>query len=152
MKREGYPAAFVVAFRNNERLTGSLQSIAKPQEQPVQKTSTETIQAQKPAEIKQEPAKPPVEEAAPPSDAVIYRVQFTANAKPKGSYEITSGGKTYKTFEYLYNGAYRSCAGTFTNRASAIALQNSLKREGFPDAFVVAFKNNIRLTDPALLK
>lgn len=152
MKRESYPDAFVVAFRNNERLTGSIQSIAKSQEQPSQKPATQTAQTQKPAEIKQEPAKPPVEEAAPPSDVVIYRVQFTANVKPKGSYEITAGGKTYKTFEYLYNGAYRSCAGAFTNRATAIALQNSLKREGFPDAFVVSFKNNVRLTDPALLK
>jgi outer membrane biosynthesis protein TonB len=152
MKREGYTDAFVVAFRNNERLTGSIQSIAKSQEQAGQKTSSETAQAQKPAEIKQEPVKPPVEEAAPTGDAVIYRVQFTGNAKPKGSYEITAGGKTYKTFEYLYNGAYRSCAGAFTNRASAIVLQNSLKREGFPDAFVVAFKNNIRLNDPALFK
>jgi hypothetical protein len=152
MKREGYPDAFVVAFKNNERLTGSVQTIAKSQELPGQKPSSVTAQAQKPAEIKQEPVKPPVEEETLPSDAVIYRVQFTANAKPKGSYEITAGGKTYRTFEYLYNGAYRSCAGAFTTKAPAIALQNSLKREGFPDAFVVAFKNNERLTDHSLLK
>ena len=152
MKREGYSDAFVVAFRNNERLTGSIQSIVKSQEQPGQKASSETVQVQKPAEIKQEPAKPPVEEITQPGDVVIYRVQFTTNAKPKGSYEIIAGGKTYKTFEYLYNGAYRSCAGTFTNMASATALQHSLKREGFPDAFVVAFKNNVRLTDPALFR
>jgi hypothetical protein len=152
MKREGFPDAFVVAFRNNERLTGSLQSIIKSQEQPGQKALPVTAQVQKPAEIQQETVKPPVEEEALPVDAVIYRIQFTSNAKPKGSYEITSGGKTYRTFEYLYNGAYRSCAGAFTSRSSATALQNSLKREGFPDAFVVAFKNNERITDPSLLK
>ena len=87
-----------------------------------------------------------------PADAVIYRVQFSTSAKPKGSYEITAGGKTYKTYEYLYNGAYRSCAGEFSSRASAATLQSVLKREGFPDAFVVAFKNDVRLTDPALFK
>jgi hypothetical protein len=141
-----------VAFRNNERLTGSLQSIAKSQEQPGQKPVTEIAQTQKPAEIKQEPAKPPIEEASIPSDAIIYRVQFSANTKPRGSYEITAGGRTYKTYEYLYNGAYRSCAGVFSDKASAAGLQNVLKREGFPDAFVVAFKNDVRLTDPALFK
>lgn len=152
LKREGYPDAFVVAFRNNERLTGSLQSIAKSQEQPGQKPVTEIAQTQKPAEIKQEPAKPPIEEASIPSDAIIYRVQFSANVKPRGSYEITAGGRTYKTYEYLYNGAYRSCAGVFSDKDSAAGLQNVLKREGFPDAFVVAFKNDVRITDPALFK
>jgi hypothetical protein len=152
LKREGYPDAFVVAFRNNERLTGSIQSIAKSQEQPGQKTVTETAQTQKPVEIKQETAKPPVEEASIPNDAIIYRVQFSANAKPRGSYEITAGGRTYKTYEYFYNGAYRSCAGAFSNRSSAAGLQSVLKREGFPGAFIVAFKNDVRLTDPAQFK
>ena len=86
------------------------------------------------------------------SDAVIYRVQFLASSKPKGSYEITVGGSTFKTYEYLYNGAYRSCAGEFSTLAPAVSLQNLLKREGYPDAFVVAFKNNVRQTDPALFK
>jgi hypothetical protein len=152
MKREGYADAFVVAFQNNERLTGSIQSIAKSQQQPGQKPPAQTAQTRKPVEIKQEPAKPPAEEVSPPADAIIYRVQFASNAKPKGSYEIAAGGKKYKTFEYLYNGAYRSCAGEFGNKSAAAFLQSVLKREGFPDAFVVAFKNNVRVTDPALLK
>ena len=152
LKREGYPDAFVVAFRNNERLTGSLLSLAKSQEQPGLKPSTEAAQSRKTSEISQKPAGPPVEEVSTASDAVIYRVQFLTTPKSKGSYEISAGGKTYKTFEYLYNGAYRSCAGEFNSRTPAINLQNVLKREGYPDAFVVAFKNNVRLTDPALFR
>jgi stalled ribosome alternative rescue factor ArfA len=152
LKHEGYPDAFVVAFRNNERLTGSIQSIAKLQKQAGQKPLTEKAQTKKPVEIKQEPAKPPAEEASIARDAVIYRVQFSSNSKPRGSYEITAGGKTYKTYEYLHSGAYRSCAGEFSNLPSAVGLQNVLKREGFPDAFVVAFKNDVRLTDPALFR
>ncbi len=152
LKRGGYPDAFVVAFRKNERLTGSVQSLAKSQIEPAQKPLTETAQTQKPTKNQQEHAKPPAEEASKARDAVIYRVQFSSNSKPRGSYEITAGGKTYKTYEYLYNGAYRSCAGELSNMSSAVGLQNVLKREGFPDAFVVAFKNDVRLTDPALFR
>jgi hypothetical protein len=72
--------------------------------------------------------------------------------KPKGSYEITIGGKKYKTFEYKFNGAYRSCAGEFSTSASAASLQKQLKQEGYPDAFVIATKGKERVTDPALFK
>jgi hypothetical protein len=72
--------------------------------------------------------------------------------KPKGNYEITIGGKKYKTFEYLYNGAYRSCAGEFSTSASALSLQKQLKQEGYPDAFVIPTKGKERVTDPAKLK
>ena len=85
-------------------------------------------------------------------DAVVYRVQFASNMKSKGSYDITFGGKTYKTFEYLYNGAYRSCAGEFSTLGPATNLQTAIKKGGYPDAFVVAFRNNVRVTDPALFK
>jgi hypothetical protein len=123
------------------------------------------------AETRQPPEKKPVQPAAKPAakavpaqtqhtvqqaskstDAIVYRVQFSSNMKQKGSYEITAGGKKYKTFEYLYSGAYRSCAGEFSTSSSAAVLQKQMKQEGYPDAFVVAFKNGVRSTDPALFK
>jgi hypothetical protein len=152
MKQGGYPDAFVVAFRNNERLTGTIQSISKPQEQTGQKPVTGPAQPQKLPEVKQEPVKPAVKQAAAPASAIVYRVQFSANMTPKGSYEITIGGKKYKTFEYLYDGAYRSCAGEFSTSALASSLQKQLKQEGYPDAFIIATRNNGRVTDPAQLK
>jgi hypothetical protein len=153
MKQEGYPDAFVVAFKNNERLAGTIQSITKSQEQTVQKPVAESAQPQKLPEVKkQEPVKPKVEQAAPSTDNIVFRVQFSANMKPKGSYEITIGGKKYKTFEYIFNGAYRSCAGEFSTSASAASLQKQLKQEGYPDAFVIATKGKERVTDPALFK
>lgn len=90
--------------------------------------------------------------SASSSGEVIYRVQFASSSKPKGSFEINFGGKAYKTFEYLYNGAYRSCAGEFSSLSLAANLQNVIKKEGYPDAFVVAFRNNVRVTDPALFR
>ncbi len=68
-----------------------------------------------------------------------------SNSKPKGRYNITIGGRTYKTFEYLYNGTYRSCAGEYTSLAPANSLKALMEKEGYTDAFVVAFKNNERL-------
>jgi hypothetical protein len=153
MKQEGYPDAFVVAFKNNERLAGTIQSITKSQEQTVQKPVAEPAQPQKLPEVKkQEPLKPQVEKAAPSTNNIVFRVQFSASIKPKGSFEITIGGKKYKTFEYIYNRAYRSCAGEFSTSASAASLQKQLKQEGYPDAFVIATKGKERVTDPALFK
>lgn len=86
------------------------------------------------------------------TDVVVYRVQFSSTDKPRGSFEMTIAGNKYQTYEYLYNGLYRSCAGEFKTRAPASVLQRALMLEGFSDAFVVAFKNNVRSLDPALFK
>lgn len=119
---------------------------------PATKPISKPAQTQKQQETVQTPSKTPVTQPSATKSTVVYRVQFTSTSKSKGSYEITVGGKKYKTFEYLYKGAYRSCAGEFSTRNPAIILQRALKQEGFPDAFVVAFVNNVRSTDPALFK
>ncbi len=85
-------------------------------------------------------------------DVVIYRVQILANTKPIGSKTFTVEGKSYKSFEYLYMGGYRTTIGECQKLAEATALQNACRRNGYNQAFVVAFKNNIRSNDPALFK
>lgn len=85
-------------------------------------------------------------------DVVIYRVQILANTKPIGSKSFTVDGKSYKSFEYLYMGGYRTTIGECQKLAEATALQNACRRNGYNQAFVVAFKNNIRSNDPALFK
>lgn len=92
----------------------------------------------------------PVKPQAEP--AVVYRVQFIANSKPKGSYKITINGVAFDTYEYLYSGLYRTCAGEFSNVNQARNLQNLMRKEGHSEAFVVAFKNNERSLDLALFK
>ena len=87
-----------------------------------------------------------------PESNAIYRVQFFSGRNPKGSYQIKISGKVYNTYEYLYNGLYRSCAGEFSNLAEARNLAAQMKTEGYPDAFVVAFVNNVRSLDPELFK
>jgi hypothetical protein len=86
------------------------------------------------------------------SYVVIYRVQLLANSKPVGSYVITVAGKSYTTHEYLYAGAYRTTIGEFSTMAEAKKLQNTCRQSGYNQAFIAAFKNNIRSTDPELFK
>jgi len=85
-------------------------------------------------------------------DEVVYRVQILSNSKSKGSYQITINNKNYKTFEYFYVGAYRTCVGDFSTLTPAKELQSTCRKNGHPQAFVVAFKNNVRSTDAALFK
>ena len=83
---------------------------------------------------------------------IIYRVQFASSSKSKGIQTISIGGIEYKTWEYLYKGAYRSCIGEFETLAQAKAMQTKCRQSGYPQAFVVVFKNNERSLDPALFK
>lgn len=155
LRRDGYSDAFVVAFRNNERVTGSLQEIAsktgapKPAGEAVNTQITQTqaqVQAQTQVQT-QEPPGPAVQPVSGSQDKVVYRVQFTSYMNPRGSYEVTFGGTRYMTFEYMYNGAYRACAGEFSTSAAASGLQKQIMKEGFPDAFVIATKGSERVAN-----
>jgi hypothetical protein len=143
MKREGYPDAFIVAFKNNERITGALPATSKIQEQAAQ--TKEITRPQAAAEM-------PKEEPVSQDNAVIYRVQYATSGNPSGINQVTIDGVTYRTFEYLYSGAYRLCAGEFSTRAAAQELQSVMRRGQYKDAFIVVFKNGIRVTDPSFLK
>jgi len=151
MKQTGYSDAFVVTFKNNVRSTEPFYPDTKSQTGGGKVQTTDASQPQR-SEIKKEVVIPPVETVAQSGGAVIYRVQFSMGSKPRGSYEITVAGKKYTTYEYQYNGAYRSCAGEFTTFASAAELQKIMNKQGYPDAFIVAFKNNVRTLDPELFK
>lgn len=85
-------------------------------------------------------------------EGVIYRIQFQSNVKSKGSYKLTIEGKTYDTYEYQYAGAFRTTIGEISSFSEAGKFQASVRKSGFPKAFVVAFKNGVRATDPALYK
>ena len=85
-------------------------------------------------------------------DKIVFRVQILSTLKSKGSVNITISNTDYNTFEYLYKGAYRTCVGTFSNLSDAKDLQNKCRLSGYPQAFIVAFKNNVRSTEEALFK
>jgi hypothetical protein len=96
--------------------------------------------------------KPAIPTTAAQKDVVIYRIQILTTARPKNEKEIILSGKSYKLFEYVYNGAYRYTVGEFTVLQQAIELQRTCRQSGYPQSFVVAFKNNTRSLDPNLFK
>jgi hypothetical protein len=120
------------------------------------------------AEEKKAPSKPVAKPAAPGAkvviikntseipdelkDVIVYRVQFLSTGQPRKETQILINGVPYKTFEYVYLGAYRYTIGEFRTLAPAKELQSICRKSGFPDAFVAAFKNDMRSLDFALFK
>jgi hypothetical protein len=146
-KKETADTARVVALVRDQET----KKAANPPQQQAAQEETKKQPALKPA------AATTVTQANAPSEtnkpgSVVYRVQFSSSKTSKGSFEITFGGISYKTFEYSYNGLFRSCVGEFSSAEQAKALQKIVKKEGFPDAFVAAFKDNVRSLDPSLFK
>jgi len=85
-------------------------------------------------------------------DTVIYRVQLLSSPLPQKENEIILNGVTYNMYQYFYQGGYRYTIGEFRSVVPATELMNNCRRSGYPQAFVVAFKNNTRSLDPKLFK
>ncbi|HKK40996.1 MAG TPA: hypothetical protein VJ963_01215 [Bacteroidales bacterium] len=83
---------------------------------------------------------------------ITYRVQILSSTRPKGNIKITIADVRYDTYEYLYKGAYRTCVGIFKSLGNAADFQTECRKNGYPQAFVVAFRDNVRSNDPALFK
>jgi uncharacterized protein len=97
-------------------------------------------------------AKTPAPVTSGKTDEITFRVQIYSRNYQKKEDSITINNKSYQPYVYLYLGAYRYTIGEFASLSSAIELQNMSRESGYPEAFVAAFKNNIRSTDPGLFK
>jgi hypothetical protein len=184
MRKNGYPQANVVAFKNNvlsldpellkvQTNTSGLPSddknsipgppdtvkppekvlsgLAKEQkESETRKIDTTKIAA--PLNNEKSTVKTVTSGNVQKTDLVVYRIQFLANDKPKGTIKVTVNGKIFESFEYYYAGAYRYTLGEFSTLSAATDFQKSVRQAGYPQAFVVAFKNGTRSTDPLLFK
>jgi len=85
-------------------------------------------------------------------DEITFRVQIYSRNYLREDDQITINGKSYNMYVYSYLDAYRYTIGEFTSSSDAAELQNSCRESGYSQAFVAAFKNNIRSTDPNLFK
>jgi TRAP transporter TAXI family solute receptor len=91
-------------------------------------------------------------EADGKNNEVMFRVQiFSSNLLQKKD-QVIINGESFKTYMYSYLGAYRYTIGEFSSLSKAVELQNICRKNSYPEAFVAAFKNNIRNTDPSLFK
>ena len=94
----------------------------------------------------------PVPEPEPDSDKVIFRVQILSSSKTNSNPSVTIAGTRYSTFEYFYKGAYRITVGEFATVQEASSFRTQCKNSGYNQAFVAAFRNNERETDPSVFK
>ena len=90
--------------------------------------------------------------AATGKSGIIYRVQIFSESDKQNVEDLIIKGKSYKTWVYVHAGAYRYTIGEFTSLSPASELQELCRKSGYPQAFVVAFKNNVRSNDPKLFK
>ncbi|MDQ3047821.1 MAG: N-acetylmuramoyl-L-alanine amidase [Bacteroidota bacterium] len=82
-----------------------------------------------------------IEEALPP---LIYKVQIHSSDKriPLASDKFR---EVEQPGEYVDKGIYKYTAGEFTKQEDAKRLQGSLRKKGFPDAFVIAMQDGKRV-------
>ncbi|HEX7493008.1 MAG TPA: hypothetical protein VF346_02220 [Bacteroidales bacterium] len=103
------------------------------------KTKTDTIKTTVPI---------PVEEKT----VITYRIQLLLSTSQKSSMEIKINGKSYPLYKYFYLGENRYTIGAFSTLQPAVELQRICRQSGYPQSFVIAFKNNVRSLDPKLFK
>ena len=85
-------------------------------------------------------------------DVVVYRIQFLSSSKQQSLKPIVVNGKAYSPYIYYYQKLYRYTVGEFTSLELAKEFQLALRKAGYPQTFIVAFKNNVRSSDLSTFK
>lgn len=79
------------------------------------------------------------------SGDTYFTVQFsTLNKKVPVTDKAFKGIKDVEIYES--NGIYRYVSGRFQTRSQAVMRQNEVRQLGFKDAFIIAFKNGVRVS------
>ena len=127
---------------DNRNLEGeSIENNDKESEAPEKKGSeTNTSQIDKTEEKVEQ--KTDLDES---SNKVIYRVQIHNSPKKTSLKSSVFKGRD-DVWEYRQNNSWKYTAGKFDKLEDATKLQAEMKKAGYADAFVVAFKNNQRIT------
>lgn len=79
------------------------------------------------------------------SNRVAYRVQIHNSPKKLSLKSAVFKGRE-DVWEYKQNNSWKYAVGKFDKLEDATKLQAEMKKAGFADAFVIAFKNNQRIT------
>jgi hypothetical protein len=135
-----------------------IQGMADPAARTMSVTETESETSPEP-ETMTEPetiAEAAIEESSPPtgnnSDPVVFRIQIISSLYENSFPTVLIDGISYKTHEYYYMGSYRITVGRFTRLEEANAFRTRCLDSGFKQAFVAAFREGERVTDPAVFK
>ncbi len=115
---------------------------------------------EKPASVITQTTEKPVEEKSQSTkaatnktgdQAVVYKVQFYTHPN-----KLALTDKRFAKVEnidvYFHNGLYKYTSGSFTDLIKATTLQSLMRKSGYSDAFVAAFKNGERISMEEALK
>ena len=89
----------------------------------------------------------PVEKKVILASGILYRVQVfaTRNKMPSFNYLRERYNITGDIYENFSNGIYRYSTGSFSTYTEAVNLSIIMKKKGVTDAFVVAYKQDVRI-------
>jgi len=125
-----------------------LQQIAEPAAQQVSPGRTQNTEATRPR-VNTEATKPRVNVEP---GKVIFRVQIISSLYENSFPIVFIEGKKYDTYEYYYMGSFRITVGEFESLEEANAFRIQCLNSGFKQAFVAAFRDGERVTDPSVFK
>lgn len=121
LRSKGYKDAFIVPFKNNQRVSNS--STASPNPSNTTGAATDTS-----------------------NSGISYRVQVASHSSKLSAAQQTKlfkGAENIK--EFVQDGVYKYTAGYFIDYAKATEYKNKLIAQGFKGVFVVSFKDNKRI-------
>lgn len=115
------------------RKTGKITPIQEDKKEEIIETPTKSTEAQKNV-----------------SSEILFKVQFlVSKTKYKEGHSIFKGVKNID--HYYENGYYKYTSGNTSNVDSINALKNQISKK-FPDAFLIAYKKNVRMNIHDALK
>lgn len=80
-----------------------------------------------------------------PADKVVFRVQIAASSKELSTNSKKFAGLT-DIWRYQHNGLYKYTTGKESSADALSSLLAEVRRKGFSDAFIVAFRGEERIT------
>lgn len=83
--------------------------------------------------------------SAKDNNAVVYRVQILNSPEKIPLHSPRFRGRP-DVWEYFNNNSWKYTVGSHEKMEDAVKLQAEMKKSGFPDAFIVAFRNNQRIS------
>ena len=114
-------------------------------EEPVKKAEPKPEPAKEPVVVKETPKPMVVEKKEPAASGVVFKLQMFASAKGLKWYPQLTEAFGKIDVETLPNGVNRFMTGNFATYEEAEKLKPKATENGYPDAFVIAYRDGVRL-------
>ena len=151
IRQMGYADAFIVAYRNRERVRYSELMTAAEKASTNVSTTTQPTNTAIGADVSyySDPLAVPAN-LIEKTEGVFFTVQVGVYGKPSRNTILNTYSDLH--VEKLQNGQIRYTSGKFQTIADVIKQRDFCRANGIPDAFITAYKNGKRITVPEAKK